>query len=266
VSIDGPRHLHDINRKTRAGEGTFEAVMRGVRHLRDNGIPLVGLCVVSADLLDHGTELIEFFVREGFSSLGLIIEEPWGGNPSTSFTQLSVRGSERDLEERYKRFISDLFDAWLPHKDKLAVREFGEMFSAFRRVKLNKYSHVQTEDSSPCRVLSFSRAGDVTTFSPQMVAGTIADPKRFAVANIRDIQSLAEIEFLASHRRLAAAVAQGKQRCERECGYFSICGGGAPASKFYEHGTFDCTETRECRYAKQLLADLLLAKLVHVSV
>jgi uncharacterized protein len=44
-----------------------------------------------------------------------------------------------------------------------------------------------------------------------------------------------------------------------------VCGGGAPAAKFSEHGTFDCTETRQCRWAKKILADVLIDKASRVE-
>ena len=31
VSIDGPRELHDANRKTRSGDGTFDKTIAGIR-------------------------------------------------------------------------------------------------------------------------------------------------------------------------------------------------------------------------------------------
>ncbi|MDR3638211.1 MAG: hypothetical protein P4L84_30685, partial [Isosphaeraceae bacterium] len=88
----------------------------------------------------------------------------------------------------------------------------------------------------------------------------IDEPRRFAVANIREIESLDEVPALSRHKALEAEIGKGIARCKAECGYFQVCGGGAPASKFYEHGTFDCTETRECRFAKQLLSSVLLEK------
>jgi uncharacterized protein len=35
-----------------------------------------------------------------------------------------------------------------------------------------------------------------------------------------------------------AAIAAGVERCRRECGYFKLCGGGAPANKFFENGSY----------------------------
>lgn len=265
VSIDGPKFVHDSHRVTRSGKGSFDETIAGVRLLRKNEMKLVGLCVVTATSLEFGKEIIEFFLDEGFESLGLIIEEPWGGNSDTSLRQQALETSQAVLEERYKRFLQDAFNAWYPHRDKLEIREFQDMFSAFFRLRSNPNAVTQQEDAVGCKVLSFNRFGDVTTFSPQMIAGTVENPNQFVVANIRNIASLDVISDLEAHVRLQTAINDGIAQCKQKCGYFSVCGGGSPASKFYEHGTFRTTQTCECRFSKQLLSDVLIQQLRSIS-
>jgi uncharacterized protein len=209
VSLDGPKHIHDANRKTRSGKGTFDNTMAGVRLLRANGIKLVGLCVVTATSLEHGREIIDFFLSEGFESLGLIIEEPWGGSPETSLGLAASATSQYVVEEKYRSFLHDIFQAWFPHRARLEIREFQDMFSSFRRLRANANAVTQQEDAVGCKVLSFNRVGDVTTFSPQMIAGVVGDPKRFVVGNIREIQSLDEIPYLPRHVNLQSAISRG---------------------------------------------------------
>jgi uncharacterized protein len=49
--------------------------------------------------------------------------------------------------------------------------------------------------------------------------------------------------FLAVYAQISAGV----ERCRRECDYFELCGGGAPANKLYENGSFESAETSYCR-------------------
>ena len=49
--------------------------------------------------------------------------------------------------------------------------------------------------------------------------------------------------------------------CRRECAYFGLCGGGAGSNKYWEHGTFACSETQACRYRIKITADVVLAGL-----
>jgi uncharacterized protein len=255
VSIDGPQEIHDLNRVTRSGRGTHQATMQGIKLLRENHVPLVGLCVVTNDSLAHGRAIMQFFIEEGFVSLGLIIEEPWGGNPQTSF---SCQSSAEVVEEQFRVFVSDVVETWHPHRSQIEIREFQDILQAMRKFKLDQNAFAQQEDATPLTVLSFNRDGGITTFSPQMIAGTDDCQDRFIVANIHDLLDLKNIADVPKHQQIANEVAIGIECCRNSCGYFNLCGGGAPASKFYEHGNFACSETRECRFSKQLIVDVLL--------
>src|SRR6266567_6753835 len=65
VSIDGPQRLHDINRVTRSGRGTFERTIAGIRRLRRHGVPFHVISVLSPEILTSPREMFEFYVDEG---------------------------------------------------------------------------------------------------------------------------------------------------------------------------------------------------------
>jgi uncharacterized protein len=46
--------------------------------------------------------------------------------------------------------------------------------------------------------------------------------------------------------------------CRERCDYFPFCGGGAPANKYFENGTFASTETLFCRLHKKVCLDVAL--------
>jgi uncharacterized protein len=60
---------------------------------------------------------------------------------------------------------------------------------------------------------------------------------------------------------LESEIALGVERCRQTCPYFAFCGGGAPANKYFETGTFAATETLFCRLHKQVCLDVTLARL-----
>ena len=254
VSIDGPRDIHDSNRVTRSNKGTFDSVMRGVQFLRNSGIPLVALCVVTAQSLAHGGRIMKFFIDEGFENVGFIMEEPTGGDPSTSIDNVGV-----DWRDQYRQFYDAVISEWYPYRDHISIREFDDMISALSRMKRNDLAITQQEDSIAGRVVSFDRDGNFTTFSPQMIAGISGDIGKFIVGNISEIKSLDDIESLPRHIELAKLVTDGVASCRQDCGYFSVCGGGTPAAKVYETGRFDVTETRQCIGSRQILADAMIA-------
>ncbi len=49
--------------------------------------------------------------------------------------------------------------------------------------------------------------------------------------------------------------------CREGCAYFPFCGGGAPANKHFENGTFASTETLSCRLHLKVCLDVTLALL-----
>jgi uncharacterized protein len=50
----------------------------------------------------------------------------------------------------------------------------------------------------------------------------------------------------------------GIEKCRSECAYFGFCGGGQPANKYFEAGSFAASETRYCRFRKKALTDVVL--------
>jgi len=57
---------------------------------------------------------------------------------------------------------------------------------------------------------------------------------------------------------MARQIDEGIEMCKDTCGYFSICGRGAPANKVFENGTFASTETMACRLRRKHVTDFVL--------
>lgn len=54
---------------------------------------------------------------------------------------------------------------------------------------------------------------------------------------------------------------KGIDKCKKECDFFHVCGGGAPANKYFENGTFNSAETKYCNYNIKMPTELVLAYL-----
>jgi len=52
---------------------------------------------------------------------------------------------------------------------------------------------------------------------------------------------------------------EGVEMCRASCEYFAVCGGGTPANKMFENGTFASSETLHCRLTKKRITDFMLA-------
>src|SRR5262249_7312723 len=57
VSLDGPQYVHDAHRVDRAGKGTFERTMRGLKHLQEAGLRPSVIMVVTKDALNYPKEI-----------------------------------------------------------------------------------------------------------------------------------------------------------------------------------------------------------------
>ncbi|CAK2366056.1 Serine-type anaerobic sulfatase-maturating enzyme [Vibrio crassostreae] len=60
ISIDGPRHLHDINRRSNAGKSTFDRVEKTVKLLKRYGVAFNALCAVNNDNSKHPKEVYRY--------------------------------------------------------------------------------------------------------------------------------------------------------------------------------------------------------------
>ena len=74
------------------------------------------------------------------------------------------------------------------------------------------------------------------------------------------MSDISEIFFNAAFLRAYREIRTGVSHCRKNCTYFGICGGGAPANKLGEHGRFDVGETMHCRLTVQATFEALLER------
>ncbi|MBV9965913.1 MAG: radical SAM protein, partial [Alphaproteobacteria bacterium] len=85
VSVDGPQRLHDLNRRTRSGRGTFDKTIAGIRRLRENRVPFHVISVLSAESLGAPRAMFDFYVAERIEQVCFNVEESEGDHVSRSF-------------------------------------------------------------------------------------------------------------------------------------------------------------------------------------
>jgi len=102
----------------------------------------------------------------------------------------------------------------------------------------------------PGGILTFDWQGNVSSFSPELIGQHAPAFDDFVFCNpLRDGPDA--LHDSVSFRTASAAIARGVERCRRDCGYFGLCGGGAPANELCELGTLEGSETLYCRMTKQ---------------
>jgi uncharacterized protein len=247
VSIDGPAYLHDAHRVDRKNRGTFERVMRGIALLRKNDIPYTAIAVVTSDTVEHPDGFWQFFQEIQPTRLGLNPEEVEGCNEHSSLhTSAGI--------ERYKRFLQRLMELNEHSPSFVPIREIDVLL---QRIQSGQ-ARTQTDTNTPMAILSFDYAGNISTFSPELLSFTHPVYGSFAFGNVFDTT----LEDIFTHEKFVqinSLIQRGITRCQESCEYFSLCGGGAPSNKLHENGTFDSAETNACRLRIQVTTDVLLA-------
>jgi uncharacterized protein len=109
----------------------------------------------------------------------------------------------------------------------------------------------------PFSIVSMDWAGNLSTFSPELLGLKHADYGDFVLGNInRD--ALADLPRRPNFLRMAEDIGAGVALCRDSCEYFSVCGGGEPVNKLAENGSFVSTETTYCRMTRMRATDLVL--------
>ncbi|HEX3403650.1 MAG TPA: cyclophane-forming radical SAM/SPASM peptide maturase GrrM/OscB [Acetobacteraceae bacterium] len=248
VSIDGPKHLHDRKRVTRAGRGTFDKTLAGIRLLRQYEIPFHTISVLSHDSLDDPDEMYEFFVAEGIDHVCFNVEESEGQHVSDMMGAAGIR-------ERFRAFLARFWQLARASDRVKFVREVDTMITAIFRSNDAPFRNQQVE---PLAMMNVDCLGNVSTFSPELLGYKDARYNDFLIGNINTDsmeQMLGSAGLVAMQRDIDAGVAA----CRTGCEYFSVCGGGAPMNKLSENGSFSSTQTTFCSLIQMAAADLVLA-------
>jgi uncharacterized protein len=248
VSLDGPQHLHDQSRVDRAGKGTFERTMRGIRLLQQNGIEPSIIMVLTNDALDYPDEIWQFFSDHHLTKLAFNSEEINGAH-----TRSSLDNGE-EVGERYKHFLRRI----------LELRDRCEGQPPFIR-DVNTFLGHSQELTDPLRsqasaagaIMSFDSVGNVSTFASELLTMKHPHYGDFLLGNVFD-GPLEDLFASAKHLAIQQEIQRGVARCQQRCAYFDFCGGGSPANKFSEHGTLDATETLYCKLQIQATVDVIL--------
>ena len=249
VSLDGPPEIHDVNRKTRSGKGSFDAAMRGIEVLRAHGMGISVLCVLTSRNITRPDEMFEFFVESGFRHVAFNVEEIEGPN-----LRSSLIGNEGDLASprgHYRAFMGRMLQLNAAQGWPLIIRELVSIAQRMQGRRSDPAFVPAIAEQQAGAILTMARNGVVSSWSPELASGVPGAPDRFSLGSIRDVQSLDDLLTTARAREIQSEIDLGVAACRRRCAYFGVCGGGSPGNKFYEAGTFTATQTLKCALQTQ---------------
>jgi uncharacterized protein len=247
VSIDGPKHIHDRYRVTRSGRGTFEKTVAGIRLLRKHQIPFHVISVISTANMASPREMFEFYVEEGIERVAFNVEDTLNHYVSGVLT-------ERDSSGAYYRFLKEFWALARSRQQIKAIREIDQMVSAISRpLSIEGRSQM----AEPFEILNIDCSGNISTFSPELMDIKNETYGDFILGNI-NCDWLIDLPAKPALARMLADIEAGVGMCRSRCPYFDVCGGGEPANKLSENGTFLSAETRSCRLTRMTVADVVL--------
>ncbi|KJS38586.1 MAG: hypothetical protein VR74_05300 [Hyphomonas sp. BRH_c22] len=263
ISCDGPAALHDRHRKNWSGKTSHAATENGMRMLGDAGIDFDITAVVSPDGLDRPDEFIAYF--EPFSDS---IRE-FHFNLHDEFF---ISSGDTDLIEsyaaRYQQFLTRLIETLsAPGRRHPKIRNFSSFYNRLFVPESDRPRYDARSMCEPFKTVSIELNGDVTTFYAGLTLDECRDLKNlygdnlgFVVGNILN-QSLDEIAASSKLKKIEHDFETSHSACERSCEYFDVCSGGYNLIKYRRFGSFDSTETPECRVHVKAFADTVLAHL-----
>lgn len=255
VSIDGPRHFHDQYRQTRTRLGTFDRTIAGIRLLRQAGVPFHVISVLSSASMAAPREMFDFYVQEEIREVCFNVEESEGDHVSRSFADAAI-------EEAYYQFLSEFWR--LSASRPGAIRFIREIDHAVRQVIRPDGVLFVNQLVEPFAVTSMDWAGNISTFSPELLGLKNVDYGDYLLGNInRD--SLTGFADHPNLERMLRDIRAGVRMCQETCQYFSVCGGGEPVNKMAENGTFASSATRYCRLTRMRATDLVLDAIERVQ-
>jgi uncharacterized protein len=249
VSVDGPDFLHDRYRRTRQGRGTLDRVLRGIHLLREHGIPFEVITVLTADALAYPDELFDFYRANGIDSVAFNVEEIEGPHTASSLQRAGT-------PERFRRFLTRFLTLARSAEPPLLVREF-ETSAAALLARRRCRPGMRSQENKPWAIVNVDCEGNFSTYSPELLGIPSLTHGGFTLGNV-STDSLEAVVASARFQRLEDEISRGVEMCRESCRYFPFCGGGPPANKFFENGTFASTETLFCQLHKKVCLDVTL--------
>ncbi len=242
VSIDGPEHIHDANRKTRTGKGTHKSVMKGVECLVANGMSFHVIAVVTREFLHDFEAALDFFemlTGKGMTSVGFNVEEYEGDHRDTTMDHAD--GTRR----RFRAFMRECYRRHVAGR--LHIREVRAYDHFVKNGGERPPILKKTQQTAPFRIITVGHDGGFSTFSPELHGVDMGNGERFVFGNVHKdayLDAFANPVFA----RYMNDIIDGYSACRKACPFFDVCSGGSPGNKFFELGTMAGTETLFCDY------------------
>lgn len=249
ISIDGGQKVHDLNRKYKNGDGSYNDVVGAINLMHQNNVNFSALSVVTEETLPYLKNTIDEFVRLGIRNIDI-----------KPFFKLNY-ASGKLAEESFSKSMMDLLEHIINNSlyKKITIRDF-KIFSA---KILEKKENINFQDCiSICDTLN-CRAGinhiTVDTNGDVYACDRLYLQDEFMMGNLltqplNQILS-SKVPLLFESRRMF-----DDHKCIK-CNVNKYCFKGCPATNYlgsnYEFNKFNYSPVLYCSYYKNLISKLL---------
>jgi uncharacterized protein len=252
VSVDGPKHINDLSRVSRAGQSTFPRVLAGIRLLRAESVPFHVITVLTGESLRSARALHDFYAAEGIEHVGFNVDESEGEH-------VSALEPGPDSWRAYTDFLAEFWSIAAREGQVKSIREIDYMVRAVYQQPIRPINAAPARGNmlvEPFAVLNVDHSGNIATFSPELLGQANADYNDYIIGNV-NTDAFADLPHNGVLAKMSADIEAGVEMCRARCGYFHVCGGGEPVNKMAENGTFASDVTSYCRMTRMGVADLV---------
>jgi uncharacterized protein len=161
TSLDGPREVHDKNRKYLSGKGTYDDVVYWIRRMKTewkHDFNLRALTTITRHSLGHGREVVDEYIRLGFDGIFLRTLNNIGFAKQT-WSKIGYS------PEEYLRFWEETLDYIIEANSRAPF--FEQLTCIFLKKLLQRWDPMFVDIQSPCGAaigqLLYNYNGDIHT-------------------------------------------------------------------------------------------------------
>jgi len=236
VSLDGPPALHDRQRPTVGGRGSFAAVSQTMGKLRRRGIPFSTLMVLTDELIELGpAALWQFLLDEGLDDVDLIPARPPNTSQHPTVEPQGVKFGQDRPSDRWATYMSDLFDLFWSSPVPIRINSLDSLVR-----KLLGASGRSCVTSGDCMGHFFGVEPDGEVY----ICGLYEDVETSRLGSVL-ANSFEEMRNSPALRDLADENEARLSR-QRHCVSFDLCAGGCPHDAFLAQSYAGFAEDEGC--------------------
>jgi uncharacterized protein len=181
LSIDGPEQVHDHYRRFKGGQGSWSRVVNSARMLREHGVEVNAISVVTENAAHCADEIYQFHKAIGLNNMQFVPCVETDPLDPTRAAPYSVSA------EQYGKFLVRLFDLWQADFDgpiaTTSIRFFDSVFHTYVGLDVPECTLMQT-----CGVyVVVEHNGDVFAcdfyVDPEWKLGNVMTDNLFAMLN-----------------------------------------------------------------------------------